>query len=305
MRMLKNTLTFIFLILNLSSWSLADVLPIKNNIKNSFNSKVTSTINKASSAASKTISNFATENFDFIKYLDFEIENQEHLKPSVNFMSVNEILKINSGTIFNQTSLNNHDGDQTINLGLGVRKLLNENKILFGSNIFYDHQFAESHKRSGAGVEAISSVFDVRGNYYNAISGTRNTSEGSETALNGWDLGTELHLQGKYNVNAFATLFDFENPNETSSYREEGNKVGVNATFGHFLVEAGYLNDNQLNDSFFANIKFVINMGGKNKKPKEFAKYVDVSDKLYQPVKRENKIRVVKIDSSGLVAGGF
>ena len=31
----------------------------------------------------------------------------------------------------------------------------------------------------------------------------------------------------------------------------------------------------------------------------------DVSDKLYQPVKRENKIRVVKIDASGVVVGGF
>jgi adhesin/invasin len=31
----------------------------------------------------------------------------------------------------------------------------------------------------------------------------------------------------------------------------------------------------------------------------------DVSDQLYQPVKRENKIRVVKISASGLVAGGY
>jgi len=31
----------------------------------------------------------------------------------------------------------------------------------------------------------------------------------------------------------------------------------------------------------------------------------DVSDQLYQPVKRENKIRVVKIDASGVVVGGF
>mgnify|MGYP007000315679 len=33
--------------------------------------------------------------------------------------------------------------------------------------------------------------------------------------------------------------------------------------------------------------------------------FQDVSDQLYQPVKRENKIRVVKIDASGVVVGGF
>ncbi len=27
--------------------------------------------------------------------------------------------------------------------------------------------------------------------------------------------------------------------------------------------------------------------------------------RLYEPVKRENKIRVVKIDASGVVVGGF
>ena len=42
-----------------------------------------------------------------------------------------------------------------------------------------------------------------------------------------------------------------------------------------------------------------------NNTPKDFKTLTDVSDKLYQPVKRENKIRVVKIDASGVVVGGF
>ena len=70
---------------------------------------------------------------------------------------------------------------------LATRKLLNNNTIILGANTFYDHQFNNSHKRAGAGVEAVSSVFDVRGNYYNAISGSKTTTDGSERALDGWD----------------------------------------------------------------------------------------------------------------------
>lgn len=306
---MKNLLNFnlAILILFLSSNSFAKVSEIKNNIKNSYTNSINSKINQATAAASEKIGALVLDNFENVKYLDLNIDLQERYKPTFQIMSVNEIRKIESGTVFNQLSFNNHDGDQTINIGIGGRKLFHDNTVLLGSNIFYDHQFTDSHKRSGAGVEAISSVFDVRGNYYNAISGSRNTDEGSERALDGWDLGLELHLHGKHNVNAFATLFEFKNPDDNSTFKDEGNKLGVNATFGHFVAEVGYLNDNQLNDSFFANIKFVVNVGDKDKTKKspELFQYVDVSDKLYQPVKRENKIRVVKISASGVVASGF
>ena len=57
---------------------------------------------------------------------------------------------------------------------------------------------------------------------------------------------------------------------------------------------------------YFGSIKYVVNFGEDNKSSTPSAtSLTDVSDKLYQPVKRENKIRVVKISSSGFVASGF
>ena len=221
-------------------------------------------------------------------------------------MSVTELLKIDSGTIFNQTSITTHDDDETVNIGLGIRKLLNDNKVLIGSNIFYDQQFTNNHKRTGAGVEAISSVFDIRGNYYNAISGSKNTTDGSERALDGWDTQIDYHLPGEHDVNFFINAFKFENPDKISTYEEKGNKYGANAKLGHFLMEAGYMDDNQGGDSYFGSIKFVVNIGEqKENKTRNFLEYTDVSDKLYQPVKRENKIRVVKISSSNVAASGY
>ena len=286
--------------------SLAAELPTKDSLKNSLNNKITSKISQSSSAASEKIETFITGNFENVKYLDFEIQVREYLKPSFNIMSVTELLKIDSGTIFNQTSITTHDDDETVNIGLGIRKLLNDNKVLIGSNIFYDQQFTNNHKRTGAGVEAISSVFDIRGNYYNAISGSKNTTEGSERALDGWDTQIDYHLPGEHDVNFFINAFKFENPDKISTYEEKGNKYGANAKLGHFLMEAGYMDDNQGGDSYFGSIKFVVNIGEqKENKTRNFLEYTDVSDKLYQPVKRENKIRVVKISTSNVEVGGF
>ena len=271
-------------------------------------------INEFSNETALVISNFAKNNFENMKYLDFDIQVQENLKPSFSIMSVTELFKIDSGTVFNQTSLNTHDDDGTINIGLGARKLLNDNKILIGSNLFYDHQFDEGHKRTGVGVEAISSVFDIRGNYYNAISGSKTTSEGSERALDGWDTQLDYHLPGEKDVNIFANLFRFENSATGSTYEEKGTKLGANASLGNFIIEGGYLDDDQNNDAFFGSIKFVVKLGKfdsdsykleQAKKTRNYLEYTDVSNKLYQPVKRENKIRVVKISKSGVKVGGF
>ena len=265
-------------------------------------------INAYAGQLSEGISSFAEEHFESMKYLDFNINAQDYLKPTFSIMSVSEISKIDSGTIFNQTSINTHDGDETINIGFGIRKLLNDNTLLLGANTFYDHQLTESHERVGVGAEAITSIFDVRGHYYNAVSARRTNSEGTiERALDGWDLRGDYHLPIEEDVNIFISAFEFENPEDISSYKEKGNKFGADAQLGNFAIEAGYMNDNQDNDAWFGNIKYVVNIGGSGVK-KIYTKnetLIDVSDKLYQPVKRENKIRVVKIDASGVVVGGF
>jgi adhesin/invasin len=304
----KSSILAVVLCLTLVTAAISDS-SLESKAKNKISSKIDQGVSTLSGKISENISSFAANNFEKVKYLDFEINAQEYLKPTFSIMSVTEIFKIYSdtGTIFNQTSLNTHDDDETINIGFGIRKLLNDNKVLIGSNIFYDHQFDDGHKRAGAGAEAISSIFDLRGNYYNAITQTVATKEGTETALDGWDAQVDYHLPIKYDVNIFLNAFKFESPTAGSTYKETGNKFGANAKLGNFLIEGGYMDDNQENDSYFGNIKYVVNFGEDNQSstPKSATSLTDVSDKLYQPVKRENKIRVVKISSSGFVASGF
>ena len=303
----KSSLLSVVLCLTLVTAAISDS-SLESKAKNKISSKIDQGVSTLSGKISENISSFAANNFEKVKYLDFEINAQEYLKPTFSIMSVTEIFKIYSdtGTIFNQTSLNTHDDDETINIGFGIRKLLNDNKVLIGSNVFYDHQFDDGHKRAGAGAEAISSIFDLRGNYYNAITQAIATKDGTETALDGWDAQVDYHLPIKYDVNIFLNAFKFESPTAGSTYKETGNKFGANAKLGNFLIEGGYMDDNQENDSYFGNIKYVVNFGEDNQSstPKSATSLTD-SDKLYQPVKRENKIRVVKISSSGFVASGF
>mgnify|MGYP001399833183 CR=1 FL=1 len=304
---LKNTCVFIFTVI--FATAVASDSSLEDKAKKKLTTKMNQSASALSSKISENISSFTKNSFENMKYLDFEINAQEYLKPTFSVMSVTEILNIYSdtGTIFNQTSLNTHDNDTTINIGFGIRKLLNDNKILIGSNVFYDHQFDDGHKRAGAGAEAISSIFDLRGNLYNAITQAITTKDGSETALDGWDAQVDYHLPIKYDVNIFLNAFKFESPTVGSTYEETGNKFGANAKLGNFQIEGGYQNDNQINDKYFGSIKYVVNFGEDNKSstPKSATSLTDVSDKLYQPVKRENKIRVVKISSSGFVASGF
>ena len=303
---LKNFYIIIFTII--FATAVASDSSLENKTKNKITTKINQGVSTLSGKISENLTSFATNNFENMKYLDFEINAQEYLKPTFSVMSVTEIFSLYSdtGTIFNQTSLNTHDDDETINVGFGIRKLLNNNKILVGSNVFYDHQFDDGHKRAGAGAEAISSIFDLRGNLYNAITQTITTKDGSETALDGWDAQVDYHLPIKYDVNVFLNAFKFENPTPGSTYEETGNKFGANAKLGNFLIEGGYQNDNQINDKYFGSVKYVVNFGEDNQSSTSSAtSLTDVSGKLYQPVKRENKIRVVKISSSGVSVGGF
>ena len=246
-------------------------------------------------------------NNDTVKHLEFDIQLQEHLKPTLSLTNVNKISESVNSAFFNQNSISIYDRDQTVNLGLGYRTLINEDRVLLGANIFFDYSFDEAHQRNGAGLEAISSVFDLRANYYDATSGIQTLGDGStEEALDGWDTRLDYHLPIDNDVRIFASLFEFENA--SGSFELKGEKYGLTGSFNNLNYEAGYIDDNKSGDGSFASIKYTIPLGNKTEKSKsngELINYVSVRNRLYDPVKRENKIRVVKISATNIVVSGF
>ena len=276
------------------------------DLKSNASDKFYSSINEFSQNLAQGLADKLKQN-ENLKYFDISLDLQENQKPTIEIQSVSKLKEDNDSAYFNQTNLSSYNGETTINLGFGKRKLYKDETVMLGSNVFLDYQFDEYHLRNGLGDEAISSVFDLRGNYYNAISGFKATDEGREKALDGYDIQLNYHVTGKNNTDLYLQTFEWENPNST--YKEKGEKFGITSQIGNLNFDLGYLNDNQNNDGFYAGIKLVVPLGNvENKKPEtqtETSKYVSVRDKLYIPVKRENKIKVVKISKSGVKISGF
>jgi hypothetical protein len=267
--------------------------------------RVTSYFNGLANSFGNSISSLLSEN-SRVKYLDLNLGVQEHLKPTISLTNVNMISEYGNSVIFNQNSLNLHNNDQTINLGLGHRTLLNDDKVIFGLNLFFDYAFDDAHQRNGAGFEVISSVFDLRSNIYDSSSGIQIVSEGvTEEAMDGWDARLDYHLPIDANARIFAGLFEFENG--TGSFEIEGEKYGLNLIGSNIDLEVGYIDDNKTGDGTFANISYVIPLNEDTKPFNHtygYLNYVSVEERMYEPVKRENKIRVTKT-SLNVTASGF
>ena len=299
----KFIFTLFFTIIIFSGFSVSgnDKKILENNLKN----KITSNINNKIQSITNGITDIVS-NYNNVEYLEINTEFNDNEKASLSLLNVNKISEHNNLFFFNQNSLSLHGDNQTINFGLGVRNLIHDDRIIIGANIFYDYSFEEKHERNGIGFEGKSSLLDLTSNIYNATSGIKTTTNGTEEALSGQDIRLDYHLPIKGNTDFFMNFFEFENSKKT--YKQEGNQIGFSSKFKNINFELGYQDDNKGNDGSFAKIGYVFTFGKKdesNSKEISMTKMVSVKDRLYEPVKRENKIRVVKIASSGVTVSGF
>ena len=299
MKLFKYLILAIFLIVfNQSSFA--------EDIKSKLDGKIYSKLNEFTQNIGEGLAK-NLENYENLKYLDYSINLQDNFKPTIEIQSVSELINYNDGTLFNQINLLSHDQETTINFGIGKRKLVEDETLMLGTNIFLDYQFDESHLRTGIGFEAISNSLDFIANYYNAVSGFKSTEEGREKALDGYDLRLNYHLSKKNNTDLFLELFEWENPNST--FEEDGEKFGISSLIGNVAIVLGYLNDNRNNDGIFGSVKVVVPLG-KQKSKNNISQTTNIDNlsvrnKLYVPVQRDNKIKVVKISKSGVKISGF
>ena len=299
MNLFKNLILLLYFLI---SGSIVNAENIKSKVENKIYSKI-------DDFAQNIGEDFADSLIDFenLKYLDFSLNIQEGFDPSIQIESVSKLIEYDDGALFNQLNLISQDSKTTINLGIGKRKLFDNDTYMLGTNFFIDYQFDESHLRGGLGFEAISNSLDFIANYYNAISGFKTTGDGREKALDGYDLKLNYHLPNQSNTDFFVQLFEWENP--SSTYEEKGEKLGMTSSIGNLAYEIGYLNDNKDNDGLFGSLKVVIPLGEQkeaiNKNNENINKNnLSLRNKLYMPVQRENKIKLVKI-SSGVKVSGF
>jgi hypothetical protein len=130
----------------------------------------------------------------WLKRTSYGISIESDQEPRVYIETVQPLYqdfdRINTVFTHGRITLQNERG--TYSLGLGYRRLLNE-ELLGGINTFFDYQDINQHYRTGLGLEAIGKRLEGRFNTYFGLSPTRTIWETAaqasyEKVVDGYDI---------------------------------------------------------------------------------------------------------------------
>ena len=246
---------------------------------------------------SKNVSEYVSNLIPGNGHTEVSIDLRENNKPDYSILGVREILEIDSGNIFTQFSLFNteqNNSERIIgNLGIGSRKLLNNDTLMIGMNAFIDQDFNESHKRGSFGFEVRNSVLDFNGNMYRSLQDTT-----KEIILDGWD----YRLAGQVPYVHWSKLF-INGYEWDGVLREDikGMKIGSEMVLSPIsILELAYDDKDKkgLEDEWYAKIQFIY--PPKNNGPTAmdgisdlaWKENKDMSGELLSKVQRNNKIMI-------------
>ena len=173
---------------------------------------------------------------------------------SVNsLMKIGELAKDDEGDIktlaFSQArfaTATNADGSTT-NLGLGIRHRPNDASMV-GANTFWDYRmtdYSDAHSRLGVGGEYLWKDFELRNNWYMAITDEKDVTIGGtpykEKLVDGWDVELGYRLPNKPELAFFVRGFNWDYKNTQDNSGLEGS-VSLQAT-PHVALEAYISNE--------------------------------------------------------------
>ena len=212
---------------------------------------------------------------------------------------------------FFQGSIIALDDDETLNLGLGQRWLLNDGKAIAGLNIFYDNEWDVGHERMSIGGELLTSVGDIRVNSYKALTNDKTNDDGNEEkALDGMDMELALPLPYLPSTRIHAKAFEWEGEDGASDL--EGDTISLRTALPYgFELEAGTTSyDNSARqDADFVTLSFNIArfhnqqyVAQPTLVSDQAYRLTDVTERRFEKVRRQNII-VKQLSSSGASQG--
>ncbi len=266
---------FIIIAILLSTSFVSEASDLTNKIKN----KLTNYMNQS-----------LNENFP---YSEFALSSGTNNEVTGSITLINPLMENETENSFFQGSIFlSDDSRKTINLGLARRNLINEDTLLLGANLFYDHELDQNHKRTSLGLEAISSVGALRYNEYWALSGKKTGVDNvKEEALDGRDLKISMPLPYLPTTNLNLRTFEWDGVDGTSD--QKGDDISIKAEFSNIDIEVGKRSFNGVTeDEEFIRISYKCC----NNDNEEFR----VSDKAYELVSVQDK-RFVKVERENLI----
>ena len=285
--MKKIILIFSLLVFGLSAHS-AD---IKNKFMNNFNSYLNDSLGQLFPTSEVSLSSGTTN----------EVTGSILVVKPLSDINDNENILFTQGSLFLSD-----DSRETLNLGIGKRKLVNNNTLLIGANLFYDHELDYDHQRASVGIEAISSVGSFRLNQYYGLSGwTTGLDNVQEKALNGQDIEVGAPLPYLPWTNFSYRSFQWDGASGAADLK--GDEISLEAKLPIGLnIEVGKRsNDGVTEDNEF--LKLTWTCCNKNQEEISISdtayNLTSVADQKFAKVKRQNLI--VKQKEMSLTVIGF
>ncbi|MEK9877210.1 MAG: inverse autotransporter beta domain-containing protein [Betaproteobacteria bacterium] len=208
---------------------------------------------------------------------------------------------------FTEFGLTSNEEDTTVNVGVGIRKLSEDQTIMGGVNAFYDQEAGSGHKRGSIGIELVSTPFRFNANRYYALSDGKILSAlQTEKPMSGHDVDVELALP------YFPGLFAGYNQSkwlgedgvadvERKSYRLKGNlSKNLSVEIGKRTYSSSVDDQNTAKLSYNyifgadSDVPTIIDMDTQPYRQKKIG-----PRERYRLVERENKI-VTQVSQSGL-----
>lgn len=240
------------------------------------------------------------------KYLSLSL-GSDRGKVQLEGMSVYGIHENQNWFVFNQTSMVNYDGRTTLNFGLGARHINDAETVIVGANAFYDHEFGSLHRRAGVGAEVLTSVFQLRSNYYKALSGERQYEGIYEEALDGYDVKFTYELPYFYASNMYLEAAYWH---DGSGFSTSSQEFGLSAEIAPNLmlnVAANQIDNRNTQGSATLTYRYVFGSQPDRRVQRDgvfrFA-LEPIRHMLYEPVQRENRI-MKKSVTLGVTVSGF
>jgi hypothetical protein len=223
-------------------------------------------------------------------------------------MSVYGLYESDNLFLFNQASLVNFDGRNTVNIGFGARHINDDDTIILGLNAFYDHELKSDHRRASVGFEFITSPVEFRVNEYWALSDEILYNGVGETALNGRDVKLTANLPYFYSSNLYYT---YSNWDDGLAYETKTTEYGLSAEIlPNLSIRMARQKNGANNTGVVASVSYSIPLGDRRQSRRVMQDgswsmmLRPIREELYQPVQRENRI-MTKSVSLGIVVRGY
>ena len=269
------------------------------DLKNKATNKITSELNKSLTSGLANI--FPTA--------EVSLSSGKTQKVKGNILVVMPFSDIDDkkNVTFTQGSIYFSDNDQeTLNLGIGQRRLLDNENLMIGANMFFDEEFTSRHRRASFGVEAITSVGSLRANQYYGLSGWKTVKGVREKALDGHDMEVGAPLPYLPWTKAYYRTFEWEAASGTDDLKGDEMSLEANLPFGLNVEVGKRSNDNTTKDREFVSFTWKCCYKSDQQtfglSDKAYS-LTSVADQRFQKVRRQNLI--VKQQDLALSIIGF